>query len=274
MDRQPDRIPQRGGDQACRRQGRDVRRGLRDRAHASGQGHAHRRLREPEDNEKRLSYVAQPRRCLRRGVADPVCRQREDDFAGPAAILARAGGSQAAHGRSQQCAAAGARQLLARHPGADRRRAGVEAGAESLAGATRDQYARADPEGRLRRQLLHARLRRLAAGKHDQRSMDAGVDGAIHQEGGRRHRPDAVQGRDRRPARRRPQGQPEALAGQRRAHHLHAAGRERIDRVQGPARFRSHRRHRAPVGVQYDERRADRHDQQQLLRAAVGTLVQ
>jgi hypothetical protein len=43
---------------------------------------------------------------------------------------------------------------------------------------------------------------------------------------------------DRRPARRRPQGQPEAIAGQRRAHHLHAAGRKRIDRVQGPARFR------------------------------------
>ena len=48
--------------------------------------------------------------------------------------------------------------------------------------------------------------------------------GAVRQEGGQRHRADAVQGRHGRPARRRSQGQPEAVAGQWRAHHLHAAG--------------------------------------------------
>ena len=67
------------------------------------------------------------------------------------------------------------------------------------------------------------------------------------------------QDRHRRPARRRPEGESEAVARERRADDLHEPGADRADRVQGPARFRADRRHAAPVGVEHDERRADQH---------------
>ena len=51
-------------------------------------------------------------------------------------------------------------------------------------------------------------------------------------------------------------------------------GADRAHRVQGPARFRADRRHAAAVGVEHDQRRADRHGEQQLLRAARRPLVQ
>ena len=88
-----------------------------------------------------------------------------------------------------------------------------------------------------------------------------------------RDRAGALEEGRRRPARRRPQGESEAVARQRRADDLHEPGAGRAHRVQGPARFRADRRHAAPVGVEHDERRADQHRQQQLLRAARGPLV-
>ena len=63
--------------------------------------------------------------------------------------LASAGG-QAAHGAGAEQSAAGAGQLFAGDPGADRRRAGDEAAPDNTALPARAQHARADPQGRLR----------------------------------------------------------------------------------------------------------------------------
>ena len=134
--RQPDRLPRRARDQGHRREGRDVRRDLRHRAHAGRQGRAHRRLRGPEDHQDRLPDAAESRRRLRARAAEGVREQDQDDLARPAAVVARARRRQAADGRGAEQSAAGHRQLLAGDPGADRRRAGVEARAEHDRGSS------------------------------------------------------------------------------------------------------------------------------------------
>ena len=54
---------------------------------------------------------------------------------------------------------------------------------------------------------------------------------------------------------------------------LYDPGSNRADRVQWPAGFRADRRHAIALGFEYDQRCADRHEQQQLLRADGGSLV-
>ena len=65
--RQPDRLPCGARDQGHRREGRDLRRDLRDRPHAGRQGRAHGRVREHERSARSIS-----RRC--RIAARPTCR--------------------------------------------------------------------------------------------------------------------------------------------------------------------------------------------------------
>ena len=129
--RQPDRLPRGARDQAHRREGRDLRRDLRHRAHAGRQGRAHGRLRGHADQQDRLSHAAEPRRGLRARAAEGVRGQGPHDLARPAAVVARARRRQAAHRAGAEQSAAGDRQLLAGDPGADRRRAGDQAGARA-----------------------------------------------------------------------------------------------------------------------------------------------
>ena len=76
-----------------------------------------------------------------------------------------------------------------------------------------------------------------------------------------------------RPARRRCEGQSEALARQRRADDLHRQVPTELIVFKRPARFRPDRRHAAAVGGEHHERRADQHRRQQLLRAPRRPLV-
>ena len=177
------------------RQGRDLRRHLRHRAHAGRQGAAHRGLREPEDLEDRLPDAAGPRRRLQRRAADGVRARRAHDLARPARGLAGAGRHQAADGRGAEQPAAGDRQLLAGDPGADRRRAGAEAGAGPSARPARHQHARADPAGRLRRQVLHPRLRRLARSRARSPGRGRSRAQARSASATERHRADALEER-------------------------------------------------------------------------------
>ena len=105
------------------------------------------------------------------------------------------------------------------------------------------------------------------------RAVDAGLHRPVREERARRDRAVAREGRHGRPPRRRRQGQPEAVARQRRADDLHQPGADRADRLQGPAGLRADRGHATPVGGEHDERRADRHQQQPLLRADGRALV-
>ncbi len=98
--------------------------------------------------------------------------------------------------------------------------------------------------------------------------------GPLRAERRQRDRAAAREGRHGRPARRRPEGQSQAVARQRRPDDLHQPGADRADRVQGPAGLRADRRHRPAVGVEHDQRRADQHGQQRLLRAARRAVVQ
>ena len=180
--RQPDRLPRGRRHQTDRRQGRNLRRDLRHRAHAGRQGRAHRRVREPEAHQDRFPVAAGSRRCLWRGFAEAVRLGSQDDLARPPQRIAGARRHQAADRRGAEQSAAGPRQLLARDPRADRRRAGDEAGAEQLALPARHQHPRADSAGRLRQQLLHPRLRRLAVGKLPRRAVVAGVHGSARTE--------------------------------------------------------------------------------------------
>ena len=132
------------------------------------------------------------------------------------------------------------------------------------------QHQGADPAGRLGPEVLPARLRRLARSRCPRRAVDA-VAGAADRHGPRRG--GDRQDRRRRHARRRHQRPAEALARQRRADDLHQPGAGRADRLQGPAGLRADRRHATAVGRQHEQRRADRHRQQQLLRADGGPLV-
>ena len=135
--RQPDRLPRGARDQGHRRQGRDLRRDLRHRAHAGRQGRAHRRLREHEDQQDRFPDAAEPRRGLRARAAEGIRARRSarsrSTGCSPRSPLA---GVKPPTVAGAEQSAAGARQLLAGHPGADRRRAGDEARAERLAGSS------------------------------------------------------------------------------------------------------------------------------------------
>ena len=206
--RQPDRLPRRAGDQADGAKDENLRRDLRHRAHAGRQGHAHGGVREPAASPRSTS-----RRCpTAERRTPPSCRHSSPRTVRTISLdrlrgVARAGRHQAADGRGAEHAAAGDRQLLAGDPGADRRRAGAEAGAGPSACAARHQHPGADPAGRLRRQLLHPRLRRLAAVELDHRSVDAGDTRAVDRRArwtpSRRR---CRRGRHGRPARRRAQG--------------------------------------------------------------------
>ena len=90
-----------------------------------------------------------------------------------------------------------------------------------------------------------------------------GMDDVAQEAGRQRHRRHAQRRRER---------QPEAVAGQRRADDLHQPGADRADRLQGQPQLRARRRH-AAVGQQQQHRRVHRHDDERLLRAAVGPLV-
>ena len=57
------------------REGRDVRRDLRHRAHAGRQGRAHRRVREPQDHEDRFPDAARSRRGVRGRAAEANSRR-------------------------------------------------------------------------------------------------------------------------------------------------------------------------------------------------------
>ena len=101
--------------------------------------------------QDRLPDAAEPRRRLRGRAAEASSRAKiTHDLARPAEVVAGARRHQAADGRGAEQPAAGDRQLFAGDPGADRRRAGAEAGAERLAVPARDQHPRADPARRAR----------------------------------------------------------------------------------------------------------------------------
>ena len=140
-----------------------------------------------------------------------------------------------------------------------------------IAVQARHQHARADPAGRLRADsyFIHVYdgwlMSSSLTGPWEKPFLPPGGADAIAQS--------LAEDRRRRPPRRRPQGQSEAVARERRAGDLHEPGADGADRLQGPARFRADRRHAAPVGVEHVERRADQHREQQLLRAARGPLV-
>ena len=112
-------------------QGRDLRRGLRHRAHAGRQGRAHRRVREPEDHQERLSDAA--RITAQRYAAElqkQFATSMRSDLARPPRVVARAGRHQAAD-RSPSTTTPP--QVIVSYSPAilvpDRRRAGAEAGA-------------------------------------------------------------------------------------------------------------------------------------------------
>ena len=234
---------------------------------------AHRRVREPADLEDRLPDAARSRRQLsppssRRSSRRKVRTISLDKLQ---ASLAANGVKPAARG-GQQRAAARHRQQLAGDPGSDRRRAGDEAGARQRALPARHQYARADPAGRAR---AEASTSTSTTAGFRRASLDGPVDAVVPPAARRwttsrrnlakNNTVDLLTGG--------PNANPEAVARQRRADDLHEPGAGRAHRVQGPTRFRAHRRHAAAVGIEHDERRADRHHQQQLLRAARGPLV-
>ena len=112
------------------REGPGLRRALRHRAHAGRQGRAHRRVREPADLEDRLPDAARQRRELSRPSSPRNSRRRcaRSSLDQLQASLAAAGVKPPTVEVAQQ-SAAGHRQLLAGDPGADRRRAGDQAGA-------------------------------------------------------------------------------------------------------------------------------------------------
>ena len=270
LDRQPARLPCGAGLQARRREGGELRRHRRQRTHAGRPGAAHGDLREPAHLEDRLPHLARPRRGLCDAGADAVCATGAHDRARPPRGVAGAGRHQAADGGGAERCAAGLRQLLAGDPGADRRRAGAQAGAGPFALPAHHQHQGADPAGRPGPEVLPARLRRLARSRCPRRAVDA-VDGAADRHGPRRG--GDRQDRRRRHARRRHQRPAQALARQRCADDLHQPGAGRADRLQGPAGLRADRRHATAVGRQHEQRRTDRHRQQQLLRADGGPLV-
>ena len=73
--RQPDRLPLRARDQAGRREGRDVRRHLRECTHPGRQGHAHGRVREPQVTKTDFPTLPD------HGAAyTPSCRQGSPDL--------------------------------------------------------------------------------------------------------------------------------------------------------------------------------------------------
>ena len=140
-----------------------------------------------------LSDAARSRNAVHRRVAETLRLGRANDFAGSAAGLARAGGRQGADRRGAEHAAAGAGELHAGDPGADRRCARAAGGAGPSACAARRQHPCADPPGRLRRQLLHPRLRRLASIELHHRSVDTGDARTVDGERDERHRPGALE---------------------------------------------------------------------------------
>ncbi len=107
----------------------------------------------------------------------------------------------------------------------------------------------------------------MAVGVVARRPVDAGLHSSAREEPARRDRAKPRQGGHRGPAGRRRARESQAVARQWRTRDPHEPGACRAHRVQGPAGLRAHRRHAASVGLEHHERRADRHREQQLLRA-------
>ena len=104
-----------------------------------------------QDHEARFPDAAGSWRQLPRRAAEAFHFRRQDDLARPpAGIARRRRASSRRRCRSSNTPPQVHRQLLARDPRADRRRAGAEAGAEPLPRSARDQYARADSARRTR----------------------------------------------------------------------------------------------------------------------------
>ena len=151
------------------------------------------------------------------------------------------------------------RQLPARDPDPDRRRAGAPAGAghELRAG---DQHVGGDPARRERRPVLPPRLRRLARGRYARRRLAAG--GATDAGARRRHRAGGQACRGR-PAER----------ARRAADHLRPPHPGRAGRVRRPARLPAGRHHGPALGRQHQVRRAVRQRRQPVLRPGRRPLV-
>ncbi len=142
--------------------------------------------------------------------------------------------------------------------------------AEHAAVPARDQHARADPAGRPRAELLHPRVRRLAHLQRDHGPLDAVVPGSrsawtTSRRSSRRATRSTCSTAARRPIRSR--RSPTACRRSTRARCPPNSS------CSGPGRLRADRGHAAAVGVEHDQRRADRHREQQLLRAARRALV-
>ena len=165
--RQPARLPRRARLKQDGAKDQDVRRHLRDRAHASRQTCARSSSRICKISKIDFPTLPDRGASIAPELSQGVRGAGAHDGARQAPGIAGGRRRQAADGGSRQHAAAGHREQLAGDPGADRRRAGDEAGAGQRALPARHQHARAHPAGRPRAELLHPRLRWLALGERD-----------------------------------------------------------------------------------------------------------
>ena len=257
---QPGHLPRRRRRQRAGQQRAGLRRGVGHGAHRGRPDPARGDAAGRPDHPRRLPDPARPGGGLPGRAAPGAAVDAAHHFAGSDGGVARGlGRGQRRAGRGRQPAAGDHRQLRARGPDPDRRRAGAPAGAGHRLRAG-DQHAGGDPARPERRPVLPPRLRRLARGRHARRRLAAG---RATDAGARRHRRAGGEARRGRPAER----------PWRPADHLRPPHPGRAGRVRRPARLPAGRHHGPALGRQHQVRRAVRQRRQPVLRPGRGPLV-